>query len=221
MTVTRRAAPAARAAAGRAVAEPSADAAQRSAPREDTSHDGLMAALADEPRTSALVGKMQLMARTRYGIRAQDAEDLFHEAVATYLQIHSRYPSKDNHFGILVGIYQRKALEFLDASRREGRIAQRYATRLQADRPVVARGEDPSGDAADCVIREEDAQLIRRAIHSLSDEGRDMLLALADGSTTRLDMIEALGINPNTFDTRLRTLRLRLRKELESAGVTA
>lgn len=213
MTVARRAAAAPRA---------SAAAPRNGAPvREDTTHAGLLAALDDEARTSSLVGKMQLMARTRYGIRPQDAEDLFHEAVATYLQIHGRYPPGDNHFGLLVGIYQRKALEFLDSSRRDGRIAQRYAQRLQADRPVVARGEDPAGDAADCVIREEDAQSIRRAIRSLSDEGREMLLALAEGTSSRLEMIEALGINPNTFDTRLRTLRIRLRRELDSAGVTA
>lgn len=188
---------------------------------EDTSHAGLMDALGDEKRMSGLMAKMQFMARTRYGIRVQDAQDIFHEAVATYLSIHGRYPPRDNHFGILVGIFQRKALEFLDARQRDGRVAQRYVTRLQSDRPVVARGEDPEGDVAERVIREEDAALIRGAIVSLKGEGREMLLALAEGRSSRLEMIERLGLNRNTFDTRLRALRLKLKKSLEESGVLA
>src|SRR5262245_56396087 len=80
----------------------SAPAPVRRPEREDTSHAGLMTALDDEKRTAALMAKMQFMARTRYGIRAQDAHDIFHESVATYLQIHGRYPPGDNHFGLLV-----------------------------------------------------------------------------------------------------------------------
>jgi RNA polymerase sigma factor (sigma-70 family) len=159
------------------------------------------------------------MARTRYGIQAQDAQDVFHEAVATYLKVHERYPPQDNHFGILVGIFQRKALEFLGSRQRTGRMSQRLAAKLRADRPQVARGEDPAGTVADCVIRAEDAAMIRRAIEALSPDARDLLLALAEGRASRLDMIAELGLNRNTFDTRLRTLRLRLKKALSSAGV--
>lgn len=178
-----------------------------------------MEALDDAERMKSLRAKVTFMARARYGIRAHDAEDIFHEAVATYLVVHGRYPPRDNHFGILVGIFHRKTLEHLGARRRVGRVAKRLAARLQAERPVVARGEDPSGTAAEQVIRSEDAALIRGAIDSLSPESRDLLLALADGSATRLQTIEALGINPNTFDTRLRSMRLRLRQALANAGV--
>lgn len=186
---------------------------------EDTTHAGLMAALRDPRRTETLLAKVSYMARTRYGIRAQDAQDIFHESVATYLQIHGRYPSGDNHFGILVGIFQRKSLEFLGAAQRQGRVAERLVTRLRAERPAVARGEDPEGDVIERVIRDEDAGLIRSAIEALSPESREMLLALAEGRTSRLGMIEDLGINRNTFDTRLRALRLRLRHVLETTGV--
>lgn len=186
---------------------------------EDTTHAGLMEALRDERRTAALLAKVSYMARTRYGIRAQDAQDIFHESVATYLQIHGRYPAGDNHFGLLVGIFQRKALEFIGASQRQGRVAERLVTRLRAERPAVARGEDPEGDVTERVIRDEDAMLIRDAIEALSPEAREMLLALAEGRTSRLGMIEDLGINRNTFDTRLRSVRLRLKKVLETAGV--
>lgn len=187
--------------------------------REDTSHDGLMAALADVQRTASLQAKVSYMARTRYGIRVHDAQDIFHESVATYLSIHSRYPAGDNHFGILVGIFQRKALEHLGARSRTDRVAERLVTRLRAENPNVSRGEDPEGTVTDRVIREEDAHLIRSAIESLAPDAREMLLSLAEGRTTRLELIRDLGINRNTFDTRLRALRLRLRKSLETSGV--
>jgi len=187
--------------------------------REDTSHAALMRALADDQRAAALVSKVTFIARARYGIRPQDAEDIFQESVVTYLAIHERYPSKDNHFGLLVGVFHKKALEFLDSQDRVGRVARRFVARLQADRPVVARGEDPSGPVIARVVREEDAALIRAAIGSLSDDARELLLTLAEGRMSRLDMIEALGINRNTFDTRLRSVRLRLKRVLADSGV--
>jgi RNA polymerase sigma factor (sigma-70 family) len=178
-----------------------------------------MTALADDQRASALISKLCFLARARYGILPQDAEDVFHDAVLTYIAVHERYPPGDNHFGLLVGIFHKKSLEFLDSQERRGRVARRFVAKLQADRPDVARGEDPCGPAVDRVIREEDASLIRSAIASLSDEARELLLTLAEGRMSRLDLIRALGINRNTFDTRLRGVRLRLKGTLESAGV--
>jgi RNA polymerase sigma factor (sigma-70 family) len=187
--------------------------------REDTSHAGLMEALADESRASTLFSKLCFIARARYGILPQDAEDIFHEAVVTYVAIHERYPPGDNHFGLLVGVFHKKSLEFLDSQDRRGRVAKRFVAKLQADRPVLARGEDPGGSAVDRVVREEDAALIRAAISSLAPESRELLLTLAEGHMTRLELIEALGVNRNTFDTRLRGVRLRLMQVLEQSGV--
>lgn len=178
-----------------------------------------MSALADAQRSGSLFTKMCLLARTRYGIRPHDAEDLFHDAVVTYMAIHTRYPPGDNHFGLLVGIFNKKALELLDEQQRTGRVTRRFVARLAAEKPDVARGEDPEGPAVDRVVRDEDAALIRSAISSLSDEARELLLTLAEGRMSRLELIEALGINRNTFDTRLRGVRLRLRRVLEDAGV--
>jgi RNA polymerase sigma factor (sigma-70 family) len=189
------------------------------ATREQTDHAALMAALGNDARASTLFSKLCFVARARYGILPQDAEDIFHEAVVTYLAIHQRYPPQDNHFGILVGVFHKKSLEFLDSQERQGRVTRRFVARLQADRPDVARGEDPSGPAVDRVVREEDAALIRSAIASLSTEAREFLLTLAEGGTTRLELIEALGINRNTFDTRLRGVRLRLKRTLADSGV--
>jgi RNA polymerase sigma factor (sigma-70 family) len=187
--------------------------------REDTSHAALLAALGDDVRAAALFSKVSFLARARYGIRPQDAEDIFQDSVVTYLAIHERYPPTDNHFGILVGVFHKKSLEFLDSEDRNGRVARRFVARLQADRPVVARGEDPGGPAVDRVVREEDSALIRAAISTLSDDARELLLALAEGRMSRLDMIQALGVNRNTFDTRLRSVRMRLKRVLADSGV--
>ncbi len=187
--------------------------------RERTDHAALMEALADEARTATLASTVSSVARARYGIKPQDSEDIFNEAVLTYLKVHQRYPPKDNHFGLLVGIFYKKALEHLGGKERTGRVAKRLAARLQADRPAIARGEDPKGAASERVIRDEDARLIRRAIDELNEEGREMLLSLAEGRATRLEMISDMGINRNTFDTRLRALRLKLKQKLLEFGV--
>lgn len=194
---------------------------RRPARREDTSHDALMAALNDEKRTLELKGKVCANARTRFGIQLHDAEDVFHEAVLTYLGIHTRYTERDNHFGLLVGIFHKKCLEFLGRVERQGRVTRRMAQNLKANKPDVARGEDPKGAAVERVIRREDAALIRDAIESLEDESQEILLDLAEGRLTRLEMIDRMGINRNTFDSRLRTLRLRLKRELADSGVLA
>lgn len=175
--------------------------------------------LGDESATSSFLARVCFIARARYGILPQDAEDIFHEAVATYLTIHSRYDANDNHYGLLVGIFHKKALEHLGARDRAGRMARRFVTRLRSERPVTARGEDPTGTTAEIVIREEDAKLIRDAIDSMHEDGREMLLALAEGRLSRLEMIEKLDVNPNTFDTRLRALRQKLRRKLMRIGV--
>jgi RNA polymerase sigma factor (sigma-70 family) len=186
---------------------------------EDTSHAALMGALNDERRTLELKGKVCSSARSRYGIRSNDAEDIFHEAVLTYLGIHGRYSDRDNHFGLLVGIFHKKCLEFLGREERQTRVARRLVHSLQANRPEVARGEDPRGPAVESVIREEDSQLIRGAIECLPEDSQEILLDLAEGRVTRLEMIDRMGINRNTFDSRLRSLRLKLRQQLLDDGV--
>lgn len=186
---------------------------------EDTTHAALLRDLADGDASTSFRARVCFIARARYGILPQDAEDIFHEAVATYLSIHSRYGDGDNHYGLLVGIFHKKALEHLGARERAGKISRRFTARLRAERPVAARGEDPKGTTADRLIRDEDARLIREAIDSMNDDAREMLLALAEGQLSRLEMIERLEVNPNTFDTRLRALRLKLRQKLMRSGV--
>jgi DNA-directed RNA polymerase specialized sigma24 family protein len=187
-------------------------------PQGKTSRSALLGALEDEKRVQKLMSKAGFIGRLRYGLQLQDIEDVFQAAVATYLEIGERYPEQDNHFGILIGIFHKKCLEFLDRRERRGRVTGRFVVRLKGDRPVVARGEDPSGTTADRVVRSEDALLIRAAIDTLSPSALELVLTFAEASS-RLQLIGLLGLNKNTFDSRLRTARLKLKQHLEERGV--
>lgn len=188
---------------------------------EKNDRAALMAALADEVLVNKLCAKMCFLARSRYGMLPQDGEEVFHEAVLTYLLVGERYPATDNHFGLLVGIFHKKAFESMKKSGRRESMAQKLLNRLRGECPDKANGQDPQGSAADIVVRSEQACLIRRAIKSFDCEELRWLLLMAEGHKTRLQLIEELGINRNTFDTRIRDTRLRLRQLLQESGVAA
>lgn len=192
---------------------------QQQKKEQDVSREALAAALADARRVATLLAKVTYMARRRYHLQSCEAQDLFQDAVETWLRVNRRYPPDDNHFGLLIGIFHRKALEHLDAKRRDQRLADRLIAKLFLESPLTLRGEDSQGDTVTQVIRSEDARFISEAIGALDPAVRSMLLALADGSVTRREIIAQLRLNPNTFDTRLRALRLELRNGLAPYGI--
>jgi DNA-directed RNA polymerase specialized sigma24 family protein len=158
--------------------------------------------------------------RMKFGMKSDDGEEVIQEGIAKYLTIAARYPAGENHFGILWGVVCRKAYEHLRRNSRAERAKGRLRAHHEANRPHLARGEDPLGSTADRVIRAEDARLIRKTLQSLDDGARTMLLQMADGSPRRrLELINGSGVNKNTFDTRLRRFRLMLRKQLRTAGL--
>lgn len=186
--------------------------------REDQSHAALLAALADARRTARLVAMAAAIARSRRGIRTDDAEDLFHDAVVTYLQIQSRYPDEVNRFGLLVGIFHKKVLEFTATSQRRQRGLERFARRLASDRGHSLPGRDTAAPADGSIIREETSAAIRASIASLPEGIRSVLVALAEGRKRRLELVRELGISCNTFDSRLHVARERLRRRAVAAG---
>ena len=149
--------------------------------------------------------------RRRYRMSADDAEDVFQDSVLTYLLSRNRYPAGSNHFGVLVGVFHRKALASLRRSRRRVRSFERVARRLASAR----RAPEPP-DAA--MIRAERSAAIQAAVNALADDVRETLLCLAEGRHRRFELIERLGINRNTFDSRLHVARKRLRQHLARRG---
>jgi RNA polymerase sigma factor (sigma-70 family) len=186
--------------------------------RQDLSHAALLAALADAERTASLVAMAAAIARSRRGIGTGDAEDLFHDAVVTYLQIQHRYPADVNRFGLLVGIFHRKVLEYTATSQRRRRGLERFVRRLESERGRRVPGRDVDAPADSRMIREETAAAIRASIESMPESIRSVLLALGEGRRRRLELIRELGISPNTFDSRLHVARERLRRRAVAAG---
>jgi RNA polymerase sigma factor (sigma-70 family) len=174
--------------------------------------------LASTLASSALHAKLFDMVcsvvRRRYGIRAEDAEDVFQDAVVTYLEVRERYPAGANHFGLLVGISHRKALKALAGSRKRARRLELLAARVALEQ----RGRDPIHSPEWPVIRDERDAAIRKAIAALPHPARETLLSIAEGTERRLELIARLGVNRNTFDSRLHVARTALRRDLARRG---
>jgi DNA-directed RNA polymerase specialized sigma24 family protein len=190
------------------------------APRQAANgHEALMSALGDATGFASLLARFRGLAQRRFGIRGSDAEDVFEEGVVTYLVVHGRYAADQNHYGLFLGILRNKCLERHDRSRRGERSLRRLGSALLRERSRATRGEDPHGDALEGLVHAEEAARIRAAIAAIPEQTRTWLLAMAEGRATRTQTIRALHLNRNTFDTRLRALRKRVRRELAAAGV--
>jgi DNA-directed RNA polymerase specialized sigma24 family protein len=185
---------------------------------EDVSHAALLAALSDARRTAALVAMTAAMARSGGGVHREDAEDAFQDAVVTYLEVQARYPPDVSRFALLVGIFRCKVLAFAAASRRRRRALERLARGLSRARDRRVPGRDAAGAADGRMMREETAAAIRTSIASLPDGIRSVLLCLAEGRRRRLELVRELGINRNTFDSRLHVARRILRRTAVAAG---
>jgi DNA-directed RNA polymerase specialized sigma24 family protein len=185
----------------------------------ESSRAELMRALGDAERAGTLRDTLRARARRHHGIRSDDADDVFQDAVTTYLIVNGKYPDDANHFGLLFGIFRRRSQMFLRADRTRRRANDRLVERLLGRRPDVARGEDPRGTTLDRLVRDESASLIRRAIAAIEADRRDLLLAFAERRASRLDLAAAGAVNPDTLDSRLRSARRRLMRSLEAVGV--
>jgi len=152
------------------------------------------------------------VARRRYGVQVTDAEDAFQDSVLTYLRVRGRYPADANHFGLFVGIFHRTTLTSLKRSRQRRHILERLATRLAH----AQRAFDPAHAPDAAALRAERTTAIRAAVATLDRDAREALLPLAEGRHSRLDLIARLGVNRNTYDSRLRVARNRLRRDLVS-----
>jgi RNA polymerase sigma factor (sigma-70 family) len=170
----------------------------------------LAATLANSDQEARLRAMVTAVARRRYGVHAVDAEDVFQDSVVTYLRIRNRYPADANHFGLFVGIFHRTTLTSLKRSRRRLGVLERLATRLAH----AQRTPDPASAPDAAALSVERAAAIRAAVATLDRDAREALLPLAEGRHSRLDLIARLGINRNTFDSRLRVARNRLRRDL-------
>ena len=166
--------------------------------------------------------KLTYFAWRKYRIDSEHAEDIVQNAVATYCEVKGRYVAEENQYGILVGIFYKKCLEYIDQAQRESRQLKTFCTKADAQRenhwltPEETREQKSVlGD----LVRREDGRIILTALADLRPESREMFRLMAEEELDRKDMIQRTGVNKNTFDTRLRTARIELRDELRKKGV--
>lgn len=185
-----------------------------------TTPDAPIAAVLDGERKSRLL----YLARRRYGLGADAAEDLLQAALLTFWQVRDRYPREDEHVPILVGIFRNKCRESVTQRVRESSRSAKLRTRLEAGTVGVARAQAPEaaqGGLLQGLVAREDGRKILEALASLRPAAREFLMLLGEGGLSRAQMIERYKLNPNTLDSRLRTYRNELRRELRRRDIDA
>ncbi len=183
-------------------------------PRTERDVDAFADALAQPVQHDRLIAMTERLARKRYGIRAGDADDVFQESVLTYLVVRHRYPADANHVGLFFGVFHRTALTFLSSVRRRAAKLERLGAKLARERHELEESSSP----VSATLRAERDAAIRESVAALPDDARDNLLALASGGVRRLELVARLGVNRNTFDSRLHAARGKLRRELARRG---
>ena len=166
--------------------------------------------------------KLTFLAWRKYRIAEQDARDIFQASIATYFEVRHRYSERENHTGILVGIFNNKCLEHIDRSVREARKIRNYAGDADALREnprLEPNGRGAAESTLDRIVQQEDAEAILGALAELRPEAREMFRLLVEEEVGRQGLIEEYGLNKNTLDTRLHVFRKELRDLLKKRGV--
>jgi RNA polymerase sigma factor (sigma-70 family) len=166
--------------------------------------------------------RLVYLAWRKYGISSEDAEDVVQNAVTTYCEVRARYAGEKNQYAILVGIFYKKCLEFIYRSKREQRQFRSYCSATNS-RPGILRPS--SGDVTRNIgvlsnlVSQEEGRMILAALAEVRPQARALFRPMIEEELERREMIRQLGVNKNTFDTRLRAARKELRELLRCKGV--
>jgi RNA polymerase sigma factor (sigma-70 family) len=177
--------------------------------------------LCDPLKFEAVRRRLIFISGYKYRIRSSDVEDIVQNALTAYCESRDRYAEETNQMGILVGILQKKCLEFIDhsskTSRRLKRIAQEGVTTEES--PFKPERGGTTRPVVDQVIRKEDGDHIVDALESLKPESREMFELLLEEGVGRRGLIERYNVKANTLDSRLRTARMEFREVLKARGI--
>ena len=158
----------------------------------------------------------------KYRVRSAEAADIFQSAITTYLEVHERYGPSENHFGILIGIFNRKCLEYIGREVKTRRRMERFVQRSQfrRDNPWLSpEGQGAPRGALEEVLAREQGRLILEALEEIRPEAREMFRLLVEEELGRKGLLELYGLNKNTLDSRLHVYRAELREILKRKGV--
>ncbi len=180
--------------------------------------------LTDSESISQFRTKLVCLARSRYRVTRDEADEIVQTTFTAYLQVRARYAHVADHGAILGGIFRNKCLTHLVRSGREKRMLARYSLTPDAARenPWIRPsrpGESPSvlEEIVQCETRRE----IRDAIARLRPSSRRLISLLVFGDLGRKGLIDRLGLNKNTFDSRLHACRAELRRLLRGNDLAA
>ena len=175
-----------------------------------------------EAVTARLRERLLYLGWRRYRIPKDVSEDLVQATLVTYIEVRDRYPNRDEHPRILVGIFRNKCREHIDShvrAERKRRLLHDSVRRGEVGASILAANPTDETGIVDEIVRREDENLILSALAQLRPQAREMFRLIIDEGATRQDLIERYGLNKNTLDSRLHTYRRELRKFLEQRGI--
>jgi RNA polymerase sigma factor (sigma-70 family) len=183
-------------------------------PEQATTPDAL-----EQGEEARLRSSLVYLARRRYRIRREVAEDLVQAALLTYLEVKHRYPRTEEHLRILVGIFRNKCREHIGRSVRAARGLHALRSSAESDGSQSVRGEATNEDGVlqDIVGREE-GRLIVQALGRLRPQAREMFRLIVEENLTRKELMRRFAVNANTLDSRLHTYRKEFRRLLDRQG---
>lgn len=162
--------------------------------------------------------KLHFIARQRYRIPRQEADDLIQATIQTLLEVRHRYPRTDEHARIVVGIFRNKCREHIERAVRGTRRLDELKREIEAgtaDLPTIRAARESEGGLVEDLIRREEAERILRALALLRPEAREMFRLITEFGFSRKQLIEHFGLNPATLDSRLHSYRNELKKTLQ------
>ncbi len=165
--------------------------------------------------------RLILIGNFKYRVRDCDAEDIAQTALTAYCEHRERYRDQENQMAILVGIFQKKCLEYIDHACKTTRRLQQIARHCAPDRdsPFKPERGGTTRPVIDQVIRREDAGRIADALGELKPQVRELFELLVEEGVGRRGLIERYSLKPDTLDSRIRAARLELRTRLKAKGI--
>lgn len=165
--------------------------------------------------------RLILIAGFKYRIRECDAEDIAQTALTAYCEHDERYRNETNQMGILVGIFKKKCLEYIDHSTKTTHQLKRIVqeTAGNDDSPFKPERGGTARPVIDQVIRREDGDRIVEALQELKPQARELFELLLEEDVGRNGLMKRYQLKANTLDSRIRSARLELRDILKSRGI--
>lgn len=166
--------------------------------------------------------RLRFLARNRYRIPVERARDVLQEALATFLEVRHRYENEDEHARILVGIFRNKCREYIDRAVRQQKKDKKLKEALVREAQAVSAVPPETthaGGLLDELVERENGGAILEAINDLRPEAREMFRLIIQEEYSREDLIRHYEVNKNTLDSRLRTYRIELMRQLERRGI--